>query len=212
LGKGGGNGGITNPVPLLGKGGGNGGITNPVPAGPPRGPIVDTGPPLTLAKSNVGTSIFDSTFPFPASTTTEWIWFPVSTTRTIYTKNPLSGWRVDEIAVELLPTALKAAVVASFIPVFICDLNACIIVGNVGIEPVQFRSIIEASGKEVALLRDWIWRLWEFELVNRGGFIDVGPAVGGTLFEVRTIESAFALSKLKFFWADIPSMRNNDIE
>lgn len=156
LGKGGGNGGVINPVTLLGRRGGNGGIAYPVPAWPPRGPIADTGPLLTLAKSNVGTSVLDSTFPFPASTTTEWIWFPKSTTRTIYTKNPLSGWRIDEIAVEFLPTALKAAVVASFIPVFICDLNACIIVGNVGIEPVQFRSIIEVSSKEVALLRDWI--------------------------------------------------------
>jgi hypothetical protein len=55
--------------------------------------------------------------------------------------------------------------------------------------------------------------LLEFELVYRGiGFIDVGPAVGGTLFEVRTIESAFALSKIKSFWAKIPIMRKNDIE
>ena len=49
--------------------------------------------------------------------------------------------------------------------------------------------------------------------MNRGvGFIDVGPAVGGTLFEVRIIESAFALSKIESFWADIPSMRKNNIE
>ena len=76
LGKGGGNGGVINPVTLLGRRGGNGGIAYPVPAWPPRGPIADTGPLLTLAKSNVGTSVLDSTFPFPASTTTEWIWFP----------------------------------------------------------------------------------------------------------------------------------------
>ena len=49
-------------------------------------------------------------------------------------------------------------------------------------------------------------------MVNRGvGFIDVGAAVGGTLFEVRMKESAFALLKIKS-WADIPSMRKNDIE
>ena len=53
----------------------------------------------------------------------------------------------------------------------------------------------------------------EFELVNSGvGFIDVVSAVGGTLFEVRMIESAFAFSRIKSFWADIPSMRKNDIE
>jgi hypothetical protein len=32
------------------------------------------------------------------------------------------------------------------------------------------------------------------------------------LFEARTIESAFALSKIKSFWADTPSMRKNNIE
>jgi hypothetical protein len=71
----------------------------------------------------------------------------------MYTKNPLSGWRVDEIAVEFSPTSSNAVVVASFKLVFICDLKASIIVEKVGIDPVRLLSIRRGSGRADVLLR-----------------------------------------------------------
>jgi hypothetical protein len=128
------------------------GLTGP--AGPPG-----IGPLLILAISVVGSNILDNILPSPASTATKWIWLAVSTTCTIYTKNPLTGWRVDEMAIEFLPTSSKAVVVASFILVFNCDLNASITVGKVGIEPVQFLSSSKLFGVVVAFRTDWSWEL-----------------------------------------------------
>jgi hypothetical protein len=71
----------------------------------------------------------------------------------MYTKKPLSGWRVDEMAVEFSPTSSNAIVVASFMVVFICDLKASIIVGKVGIDPVRFLSTSRGSGRAEVLLR-----------------------------------------------------------
>jgi hypothetical protein len=62
---------------------------------------------------------------------------------------------VDEMAIEFLPTSSKAVVVASFILVFNCDLNASITVGKVGIEPVQFLSSTKLFGVVVAFRTDW---------------------------------------------------------
>jgi hypothetical protein len=53
---------------------------------------------------------------------------------------------VDEMAIELPPTFSKAVVVASFILVFICDLNASMIVGKVWIVPVKFLSSTKLFG------------------------------------------------------------------
>jgi ABC-type polysaccharide transport system permease subunit len=62
---------------------------------------------------------------------------------------------VDEMAIEFIPTSSKAVVVASFILVFNCDLNASIMVGKVGIEPVQFLSNTKLFGVAVAFRTDW---------------------------------------------------------
>jgi hypothetical protein len=60
---------------------------------------------------------------------------------------------VEEMAVEFLPTSSKAAVVASFILVLICDLKASMMAGKVAIDPVQFLSITKGLGRMEALSR-----------------------------------------------------------
>jgi hypothetical protein len=77
----------------------------------------------------------------------------------------MSGWRIAETAVEFSPTSFKAAVVASFKLVFICDFNACIIAGKVGIDPVPFPSVTEVPGTAEALLGEKVYGLVvKFEL------------------------------------------------